>query len=65
MRDLTESERKVIDGLKRLAKRWPKSLKLYSASGSLEVVVNYPDREIRPEDVVTTIYGIPNDGGDW
>jgi len=53
---LTKEEQKAIASLERLAKKWPKSLQLFSWSGSLEI--------IKDEAVVGSISGIPNDGGD-
>jgi acyl-CoA synthetase (NDP forming) len=60
--------------LKRLAKRWPPSLWLFSASGAL-TVMRYPEGErnaahtnsggVDPDFIVDTIHGIDNDGGDW
>lgn len=72
-------EDKLIDSLKRLAKKWDKDGKrlwLYSASGSLHVMM-HGDTDYNPtpefmqyggsniENSVTTIDGILNDGGDW
>lgn len=68
---LTDDERKAIGSLRRLARRWPQTLELFSASGTLCVVRagdprmdhTYPgDRTLA---VIDTIDGIPNDGGDW
>lgn len=67
MRDLTDEEQRAIDSLKRLAKRWPQTLKLYSWSGSLVVVSNDASLldSYDPNDLILdTIDGIPNDGGD-
>ncbi len=65
-RDLTAREEKAIADLQRLAKTWPKTLKLFSWSGSL--VVFDADQDIhggRPDQyVLAAIHGIPNDGGD-
>lgn len=77
---LDEEEIKLIKSLQRLAKRWEKhgkDLWLYSASGSLHVMLK-GDRERNPEPEmvpryggvnpvhsVTVITGITNDGGDW
>nr|DAY95065.1 MAG TPA: hypothetical protein [Caudoviricetes sp.] len=77
--ECTPEECKLIDGLKRLAKKWKKDGKrlwLYSASGVLHVMM-HGDTEDNPtpeftqyggsniENSVTTIDGILNDGGDW
>lgn len=69
---LKPDERRAINSLKRLAKRWPDSLWLFSASGSLCVMkldvdgerYRTPDGGMEPAACVATI-GIPNDGGDW
>jgi hypothetical protein len=77
--ECTPEECKLIDSLKRLAKKWEKDGKrlwLYSASGSLHVMMhgdtdNNPTPEFTQyggsniENSVTTIDGILNDGGDW
>lgn len=69
---LTDEENKAIRSLKRIAKAWPKSLWLYSASGSLCVMKRNEDGEraesstggVDPDYIVDHI-DIPNDGGDW
>lgn len=72
---LTKEERNAIATLKRLAKRWPETLWLFSASGSLEVMKKKPDglpayiqtgngESVDQAYVVATI-DIENDGGDW
>lgn len=77
--ECTPEECKLIDSLKRLAKKWEKDgerLWLYSASGSLNVMMHgdtdfNPTPEFtqyggcNPDNIVTVINGIPNDGGDW
>ena len=72
MFDLTDEEKRAINTLKRLAKRWPKSLWLFSASGTLEVMrCNengervFNSRGCVDEKYIVTDIGIPNDGGDW
>jgi hypothetical protein len=59
---LTDEERRAITALHRLAKRWPQTLKLFSWSGSLCVmrVGVSPSNDA----ILTSISGIPNDGGD-
>lgn len=60
--DQAFAEKKAIRDLKRIAKSWPQTLKLFSASGSLMVLKNVggaPDTH----DVIDQIEGIPNDGG--
>ena len=68
----TPDEQKAIRALRRIAKTWPQSLWLFSASGSLCVMrarqdgnhYTTPDGGIDPDYVFETI-DIPNDGGDW
>jgi len=76
--ELTEEEVKAIRALVRLEKIWPKSLWLFSASGSLclmrnnkdgsrAVIVNgglHPSDSVDPDYIVCNV-NIPNDGGDW
>jgi hypothetical protein len=68
---LTREERLAIATLQRLAKRWPKSLWLYSGSGTLNVMrMDEDGREaMRGEgvdsDYVVDEIDIRNDGGDW
>lgn len=69
----TEAERKAIAALKRLAKKWPKSLWLFSASGSLLVMRARQDGRhaldkfgsVDHEYTLDQIHGISNDGGDF
>ena len=67
-----KEEKRAIDALMRLAKRWPKSLWLYSASGALNVmrVGERGEHVVLPCGGVDPAYSlarvaIPNDGGDW
>jgi hypothetical protein len=70
---LNKEEAAAIRSLKRLAKRWPKSLDLWAMAGSLYVAKVPPGedpccpktRRARDELVVAEIMGIPCDGGDW
>lgn len=72
MIEATREEEKAIAALKRLAKKWPKSLWLFSASGSLCVMrkdengekVHREGGEMDPDYCLDTI-DIVNDGGDW
>lgn len=72
MTDPTPEERKAINALKRLAKTWPKSLWLFSASGSLHVMradsdgghIHIGSGGVDPDYILDSI-DIPNDGGDW
>lgn len=64
---LSDDERKAIAALQRLARKWPRSLKLFSWSGSLVVIpVDAPLGEMDDPGsaVLDSIAGIPNDGGD-
>jgi len=70
--DITKEEQSAINVLKRLATRWPKTLWLYSASGTLCVMrINKHGKEaMTPNGYVDPAYridsiDIPNDGGDW
>jgi hypothetical protein len=68
----TAAEERAIRALKALAKRWPKSLWLFSASGMLHVMRADDDGDhfrtrdggIDPSYSIDTVR-IPNDGGDW
>lgn len=68
---LTKQEREVIASLKRLAKRWPKTLTLAIMGGDLVVVrTGYPrllaaDSSDAFDAILDDIEGIPNTGGDW
>lgn len=71
MTDLTPEESRTIAALHRLAKTWPRTLWLYSASGNLHVMRCGPDGghlmdgdSVDQRASLTTIK-IPNDGGDW
>ena len=61
-RETTPAEDRAIRDLKALAKRWPKTLKLFAWSGALYVM----DADMEPGSgaVINWISGIPNDGGD-
>ena len=58
---ITKDEQRAIRSLERLAKKWPKTLSLFSWSGTLCVCKKANDG--RPA-VITQIIGIDNDGGD-
>lgn len=64
----TPEEEKVIDSLKRLARKWKKDgkdLQLFSWSGHLCVSkMSETNYENYADSVVAWIEGIPNDGGD-
>lgn len=62
---LTIKERNAISRLEKLAATWPKTLQLFSNSGSLEVHKNAGGVEPYTDDTyICDIYGITNDGGD-
>jgi hypothetical protein len=76
---LTTEQCKCVAALERLARKWRKEgrgLWLYSASGTLHVMLDgdtaqNPEPEetsilgVNPNNSVVIITGIPNDGGDW
>lgn len=68
----TAAEAKAIKELHALARRWPKTLWLFSASGSLHVMRALPDGDHAhvsgggiDEAYLLDTVNIPNDGGDW
>lgn len=71
-KSLTKEEMQAISALQKLAKKWPKSLWLFSGSGSLNVMRSGKDGKpvykntggVDP-DYSIDIIDIPNDGGDW
>jgi len=69
--ELTTEEAAAIRSLQRLAKKWPKNLRLISMAGSLFVVragdgrFHSDSTYERSESVIADIHGIPNTGGDW
>ena len=67
----TEEQQKAIASLKRLARKWPSSLWLFSGSGTLCVMAKSENGERvfsgqTPDQryVLDTVM-IENDGGDW
>lgn len=64
MVELTKEEVKAIASLKRLSKKWPRSLMLFAGGAGL--TVRKPVEDEFPDDryVVAEIYNIPADGGD-
>lgn len=76
---MDHSSKTVTESLNRLAKKWEKDGKrlwLYSASGVLTVMMHgdrednpipemLPNAGTNPDNIITTISGIGNDGGDW
>lgn len=68
--ELTSEEKKAINALNRIAKNWPDSLWLFSASGTLWVMRHGQNGEqvhlgegIDPNYALVSIR-IPNDGGE-
>lgn len=62
---LTVKERKAIERLRKMARTWPKTLQLFSNSGTLEVHKNAGGSEPYTENTfIEEIFGIGNDGGD-
>ena len=69
----TKEESNIISSLRRIAKKWPETTWLFSASGTLCVMrcgekgeqVTTSSGGIDQNYVLDTISGIPNDGGDW
>lgn len=55
---LSSAEEEAIKALKKLAKKWPQTLMLFSFNRSLVVARG------RSGEILDTIRGIPNDGGD-
>lgn len=63
---LTDEEAKAIRSLQNLAKKFPKTLSLFSNNGSLIVLKKHSDHpEEKQGRVVARILGISNDGGDF
>lgn len=68
------TEKQAVAALKRVAKRWPNDLWLFSASGRLHVMRKHPDGSraipgaddngMDPSLRIDSI-NIENDGGDW
>lgn len=74
MKAANREEQAAIDALKRVAKIWPKSLWLYSASGTLCVMkkksgkramVGFRKSPGFDQDYIVDEVNIENDGGDW
>jgi hypothetical protein len=72
MLELDKEEKSAIESLKRVSKKWPKSLWLFSASGRLWVMkksgegtrVELETGGVDQKFIVAGI-DIENDGGDW
>jgi len=69
---LTKEEELAILALKQVAKIWPKTLWLFSASGTLNVMRYKKDGmpavlkcEGMDQDYIIDTVDIKNDGGDW
>jgi hypothetical protein len=63
-REYTPEEARAVRALQRLAKTWPRTLTLFSNSGTLWVMHTTDAIEITPADFIECVQGIPNDGGD-
>ncbi len=69
---MTDKEKRAVNSLIELSYKWPKSLWLFSANGSLYVMRNKKDgsRAFTPtggvdQNYIVATIDIPNDGGDW
>jgi hypothetical protein len=69
---LSTEEEQAIEALRGLGKKWPKTLWIFVASGSLHVMrkvdgnrVTEVDGSFDQDYVLDTIGGIDIDGGDW
>ena len=62
---LTDEEERAIRSLRRLGKKWPKSLLIFGGSGS-ELSIRKPDEagSYGVQREVDSVEGFPNDGGD-
>lgn len=70
--ELTDEEKRAINALQSVAKNWPKTLWLFSASGILCVMKKTPDGERAiaqfggmDQSYIVDRINIENDGGDW
>ncbi len=69
---MTVDEKKAVDALRRLAKKWPDTLWIFADGNSLHVTrcgkdgerVMLPTEGVDPDMIVESI-NIPNDGGDF
>lgn len=59
---ITKREQEAIRALQRLGRKWPKTLQLFSWSGTPTVMKRGQDD--RWCSLSDTFHGIPNDGGD-
>lgn len=69
--ELTDKERKAIDALQKLMKRWPKSLWLFS-NGTMHIMKYKDDGKramnggsVDAKFCVSSISGVLSEGGDW
>jgi hypothetical protein len=63
--ELTDEEKAAIKALKRLGKKWPKSLLIFGSGGSgLSIRKPRPDGGYGASTEVACAQGFPNDGGD-
>ena len=64
-RSLTDAEAAAIRLLRRAERSWPGTLKIQCDGGGLHIVPNgVPMDELTEDDIIESITGIPNDGGD-
>jgi len=61
-RELTDAEAKAVRSLKRLAKTWPESIKIFGWSGNLCIMD--AEMEAGASAMLDEVYGIECDGGD-
>jgi len=61
-RELTPEEASAIRSLKRLAKKWPRSLTVFGWNGSMYVMDSSTNKGASA--VLDVVSGIPCDGGD-
>lgn len=69
---MSDDEQRAVRSLRRVAKNWPSTLWLFSASGQLHVMrrdtngdrAKLQNGAMDPDYIVASI-DIPNDGGDW
>ncbi len=71
MEGISKEEERAIASLQRLAKKWPKNLWLFSASGTLCVmrkvdgVIKINAHGCVDQNYTVATIEIENDGGDW
>lgn len=67
--DLSTSELAAVTALRRIARKWPRTLTLASIDGELVVLPTGryldPTNGVSEDAVIASIPGIPNTGGAW